>query len=67
MCGGGDGGDGGDCGGANKNITSPKFSNFGDIIIHTHEIIIRGHEIFFVIILGTHGDGLLFRAQIIIS
>ena len=30
--GGGDGGDGGD-GGATKNIISPKFSNFGDIII----------------------------------
>ena len=29
--GGGDGGDGGD-GGATKNIISPKFSNFGDII-----------------------------------
>ena len=29
--GGGDGGDGG--GGATKNIISPKFSNFGDIII----------------------------------
>ena len=35
ACGGGggrDGGDGGD-GGATKNIISPKFSNFGDIII----------------------------------
>ena len=34
ACGGGgdgDGGDGGD-GGATKNIISPKFSNFGDII-----------------------------------
>ena len=30
--GGGGGGDGGD-GGATKNIISPKFSNFGDIII----------------------------------
>ena len=31
--GGGDGGDGGDGdGGATKNIISPKFSNFGDII-----------------------------------
>ena len=29
ACGGGDGGDGG----ATKNIISPKFSNFGDIII----------------------------------
>ena len=34
ACGGG-GGDGGD-GGATKNIISPKFSNFGDIIIHTN-------------------------------
>ena len=32
ACGGGGGGDGGD-GGATKNIISPKFSNFGDIII----------------------------------
>ena len=32
--GGGDGGDGGD-GGATKNIISPKFSNFGDIIIES--------------------------------
>ena len=32
--GGGDGGDGGDGGGgATKTIISPKFSNFGDIII----------------------------------
>ena len=31
--GGGGGGDGGD-GGATKNIISPKFSNFGDIIIN---------------------------------
>ena len=31
ACGGGGGGDGGD-GGATKNIISPKFSNFGDII-----------------------------------
>ena len=31
ACGGGDGG--GDGGGATKNIISPKFSNFGDIII----------------------------------
>ena len=31
ACGGGDGGDGG--GGATKTIISPKFSNFGDIII----------------------------------
>ena len=30
ACGGGDGGDGG----ATKNIISPKFSNFGDIIIN---------------------------------
>ena len=34
--GGGDGGDGGDGGGATKNIISPKFSNFGDIIILTN-------------------------------
>ena len=36
ACGGGDGGDGGDGGGdggATKTIISPKFSNFGDIII----------------------------------
>ena len=35
ACGGGGdgGGDGGD-GGATKNIISPKFSNFGDIIIY---------------------------------
>ena len=32
ACGGGDGGDGGD-GGATKTIISPKFSNFGDIIM----------------------------------
>ena len=32
ACGGDGGGDGGD-GGATKNIISPKFSNFGDIII----------------------------------
>ena len=32
ACGGGGGGSGGD-GGATKNIISPKFSNFGDIII----------------------------------
>ena len=34
ACGGGSGGDGGDGGdgGATKNIISPKFSNFGDII-----------------------------------
>ena len=31
--GGGDGGDGGDGGGATRNIISPKFSNFGDIIM----------------------------------
>ena len=31
--GGGGGGDGGDGGGATKTIISPKFSNFGDIII----------------------------------
>ena len=31
ACGGGDGGDGG---GATKNNISPKFSNFGDIIIY---------------------------------
>ena len=35
ACGGGDGGDGGDGGGATKTIISPKFSNFGDIIIGT--------------------------------
>ena len=29
-------GDGGD-GGATKNIISPKFSNFGDIIIYEHK------------------------------
>ena len=33
--GGGDGGDGGGGGGATKTIISPKFSNFGDIIIYT--------------------------------
>ena len=33
ACGGGDGGDG-----ATKNIISPKFSNFGDIIIIYHSI-----------------------------
>ena len=34
--GGGDGGDGGDGGGgATKTIISPKFSNFGDIIIES--------------------------------
>ena len=32
ACGGG-GGDGGDGGGATKDIISPKFSNFGDIIL----------------------------------
>ena len=32
ACGGG-GGDSGDGGGATKNIISPEFSNFGDIII----------------------------------
>ena len=32
ACGGGGGGDGGD-GGATKNIISPKFSNFWDIIM----------------------------------
>ena len=32
ACGGGDSGDGGD-GGATKTIISPKFSNFGDIIM----------------------------------
>ena len=32
ACGGGGGGDGGD-GGATKTIISPKFSNFGDIIM----------------------------------
>ena len=32
--GGGDGGGGDHGGGATKNIISPKFSNFGDIIIH---------------------------------
>ena len=32
--GGGDGGDGGDGGGATKTIISPKFSNFGDIIMY---------------------------------
>ena len=32
ACGGGDGGDGG----ATKNIISPKFSNFGDIIMSQH-------------------------------
>ena len=37
ACGGGDGG--GDGGGATKTIISPKFSNFGDIIIHTEEIM----------------------------
>ena len=35
--GGGGDGDGGD-GGATKNIISPKFSNFGDIIIITFQI-----------------------------
>ena len=33
ACGGGGDGDGGGDGGATKNIISPKFSNFGDIII----------------------------------
>ena len=33
ACGGGDGGDGGGGGGATKTIISPKFSNFGDIIM----------------------------------
>ena len=32
ACGGGGDGGGGDGGGATKNIISPKFSNFGDII-----------------------------------
>ena len=36
ACGGGDGG--GDGGGATKTIISPKFSNFGDIIIDQTEI-----------------------------
>ena len=37
ACGGGGGGDGGGGdGGATKNIISPKFSNFGDIIINIH-------------------------------
>ena len=34
ACGGGGGGDGG--GGATKTIISPKFSNFGDIIMSTY-------------------------------
>ena len=33
ACGGGDGGGGDGGGGATKTIISPKFSNFGDIII----------------------------------
>ena len=40
ACGGGDGGDGGGDGGATKTIISPKFSNFGDIIIFVHMILL---------------------------
>ena len=36
ACGGGGGGGGG--GGVTKNIISPKFSNFGDIIITSHQL-----------------------------
>ena len=39
ACGGGDGGDGGD-GGATKNVISPKFSNFGDIIINLRPLLL---------------------------
>ena len=39
ACGGGDGGDGG--GGATKTIISPKFSNFGDIIIQEITVLIH--------------------------
>ena len=40
ACGGGDGGDGGGGdGGATKTIISPKFSNFGDIIIWSNLVL----------------------------